>query len=955
MTSVENNTIKHEIPAKPSKYTSLSSFLKNHILKKEDPRKSTNTRMPNKKTGNYGGNYFIDDSEYPEFLKLYSQEVFQKGKMEHLTEAQMEKGPLLVDIDLRHSYDVTDRQYTEDHLNDLVEIYLSIFRKVFQLDDQCTITFYLFQKATINRIKDKNLTKDGIHMIISISCDHIIQSIIRKEVMPKIEECWANQLNIINDWPSVFDDGISAGTTNWQLIGSCKPEHDTYKLSHIYNATYDSTDGEFSIVREPVESFDMMKNIYLLSARYKDHYEPFLTTEYAEKYNEIKNPNGPMNGTKKKSTGGTTNSFSYNQQSILMIRNKDDLNECHKAFLDSITSENYKLIEVNDYTMALPSEYYENGSYSKWFAVGCALRNIDHSLFIVWLAFSAQASTFDWSSIGDMLDQWNKLKQRESNGLTMRSIMYWVKMDAPKKFKEIRENSIDFYIEQTIQTGLTEDSVSDKKPSGATDYDIATVLYQLKKDQFICASIKGNQWYQYTNHRYSEIDSGTTLRMAISNEVRQLYAKKANQITAAADEMAEGDPRIDTLGKRAKKAAAIYTRLGCTSDKKNIMTEAKDLFYDANFYKMLDTNPYLLCCINGVWDFKEGIFRDGKPEDYISKCTNINYVPLSDKTKTTESEIHDFMKKLFPIEELKQYMWDHLASTLVGTAVNQTFNNYIGGGRNGKSVLITLMTKTLGEYKGDMPLTAVVTQRRVGIGGLAPEIACLKGCRYAVMSEPKMGDVLNEGILKEFTSGFDTIQARAPYQPDPVKFVPQFKLVVCANVLPEIRAQDHGTWRRIRVVPFMSLFTENPVEGDPHKPYQYQVDSTIDEKFDTWKTVYLSMLVERVLQTKGVVADCETVIKESNEYKKKQDVISQFVDERIVQVPGSKLKKTEMNTEFKLWHESNYGTRGPNPKEVHSQLDKRFGNSIDSVWNGICINYEAKSTVPDDDEVDELF
>jgi len=960
MTTISNkdNTAAKNISQKEIVYTSTNSFLKAHIRKKDDPRKATNTRIPNQKLGNIGGTYFIPDEEYSKFLDIYAQDVFQKGKIEHLTEIQREdKGPLLIDIDLRHDFDIVERQYTREQIDDLVDIYTSIFRTIFQLDDNSTISFYIFQKPTVNRVHEKKITKDGIHIICTLTCDHATQLLIRDLALEKVAECWANNvLNITNDWPSVFDEGISAGTIPWQLVGSCKPEHDIYKLSYIYHATYDTTDGEFSIVTDPVSQFNIIENIGLLSARYTDHYEPFLKTEYAEKCGALKNSSGQ--GKKRTNGGGLQQSgVSFNHQTLCSIRKKEDLEACHKEYLDSIPADNYKLIEANDYTLALPRDFYEIGcgSYQKWFSVGCALRNIDHSLFIVWVVFSSQATNFDFTSIADMLDKWNKMKLRTQNGLTLRSIMYWVKMNSPEKFKEIRESSIDFYIEQTIQSSLTEDTVTEKKPCGATDYDIASVLYQLKKDQFICSSIKGNLWYQYTNHRYSEIDSGTSLRMAISNEVRQLYGKKAKQIQQAISEMEEGDPRIEALQKRVQKTMAIYTRLGCTNDKKNIMTEAKDLFYDENFYKMLDTNPYLLCCTNGVWDFKEGVFRDGKPEDYISKCTTLDYIPLSDKTKDIEAEIHDFMDKLFPVEELKNYMWDHLSSTLVGTAENQTFNNYIGGGRNGKSVLITLMTKVLGEYKGDMPLTAVVTQKRVGVGGLAPEIACLKGCRYAVMSEPKMGDVLNEGILKEFTSGMDTIQARAPYQPEPVKFVPQFKLVVCANVLPEIKAQDHGTWRRIRVVPFLSLFTENPITNDPHKPYQFQVDSTINEKFDNWKTVFLSMLVERVLQTKGIVKDCDTVLDASNEYKKKQDVISQFIDECIVEVQGATLKTGDVNRQFLSWHESNYASKGPKPKELHAQLDKRFGNHIHSMWTGIRINYEVKTEVPDEDETDELF
>ena len=88
------------------------------------------------------------------------------------------------------------------------------------------------------------------------------------------------------------------------------------------------------------------------------------------------------------------------------------------------------------------------------------------------------------------------------------------------------------------------------------------------------------------------------------------------------------------------------------------------------------------------------------------KVQIIPYEPIGPEHQPIVDAIHDFMSKLFPIEELREYMWNHLASTLLGTPGNQTFNNYLGGGRNGKSVLVTLMTKVLGDYKADLPLTA---------------------------------------------------------------------------------------------------------------------------------------------------------------------------------------------------------------------------------------------------------
>ena len=67
---------------------------------------------------------------------------------------------------------------------------------------------------------------------------------------------------------------------------------------------------------------------------------------------------------------------------------------------------------------------------------------------------------------------------------------------------------------------------------------------------------------------------------------------------------------------------------------------------------------------------------------------------------------------------------------------------------------------------------------------------------------------------------------------DTVTFIPQFKLVVCTNTMFDIKSNDDGTWRRIRVCDFKSKFTENPVQGDPDEPYQYPVDKKIEKSLN---------------------------------------------------------------------------------------------------------------------------
>jgi len=282
-------------------------------------------------------------------------------------------------------------------------------------------------------------------------------------------------------------------------------------------------------------------------------------------------------------------------------------------------------------------------------------------------------------------------------------------------------------------------------------------------------------------------------------------------------------------------------------------------------------------------------------------------------------------------------MWEHLASTLLGNNENQTFNIYIGTGANGKSKLIDLMSKVLGEYKGTVPIT-LITQKRNSIGGTSSEIHQLIGVRYAVMQEPSNGDKINEGIMKEITGG-DPIQCRALFK-ESVTFIPQFKLVVGTNCFPDMEARDDGTWRRVRAVEYKAKFTKNPY-NDPQfpkeeYPYQYMIDTKIDEKFEIWAPVMLSMLVEIAYKTQGKVKDCNAVMKKSEEYRKEQDVFLEFTSNCIqTSVSGEKLKISIVKDCFKNWYSSNYGNnKNPPIKQLLDYMSKKYGRTSDG-WTHI--------------------
>ena len=229
-----------------SEYRGYPDFMSKHMIKNKDIKNIiTNTRIGDSKLAISGGSYNISDAEYSTFITLYYNDIVKNNKKEYLTEKQREKyGPLLIDIDLRHTYETDERQYNEDHISDLIDLYLEELRNIYQMDETTAFKLWIFEKPTVNRVESKNCTKDGIHIIVGLQVDHAVQQILRKRIVNKIDTVW-NDISLINTWDDVFDEGISKGTTNWQLYGSRKPGNEAYQLVQYWNVKYDDEDEDF--------------------------------------------------------------------------------------------------------------------------------------------------------------------------------------------------------------------------------------------------------------------------------------------------------------------------------------------------------------------------------------------------------------------------------------------------------------------------------------------------------------------------------------------------------------------------------------------------------------------------------------------------------------------------------------------------------------------------------------
>ena len=911
----------------------FDEYLKHQYSDKNDTY--THTRIGDKESRISGGLYNITDKSV--FIDKYYKHVFVDGKEEYLTEKQrVENAPLVVDVDMRYSTDITSRQHTKAHIVDLVDLYARNISKFFKIPEKMKMEVFVMEKSNVNILDTK--TKDGIHIIFGVSMHKAEQVLIRDKVLPELKVIWED-LPLTNDMEELIDEGITRGTVNWQMYGSRKPKHDAYQIKYHYEMLWDPDHNDWEMSEIDIKKFNIKREINKLSVHCTDFPTLELKSDYAAIVDNLKE-----NLTKKKKTSKLVLSKPTMKSidSYENIKSMGSLDEAVSEMMNHIeeSATDYELKETHSFAMILPKNYYGPGSYNKWIRVGWALRNTSEKLLITWLKFCSQSSEFNITDIPELIVLWNTFDQEFGKGLTSRSIMYWAKVDNPVGYSSVRAETVSYYMELTY--------------TNQTEFDFAQVLYQMCKGEFICVSVKNNTWYEYKQHKWYEIDSGNTLRLIISKRMYDIYQTKIRDLILKMEKPEEKEGGHEILRKLVAKVIEIAVLLKKTAWKNNIMREAKELFYDKDFYNKLDNNAYLLCFNNYVVDFKTMTHRMGQPDDYISKSTNIDYIPLDKNTDhKSKAEIEEFMAQLFPNEELRAYMWAHLASTLIGNNDNQTFNIYTGSGRNGKSKLVDLMSKMLGDYKATVPIT-LLTQKRNNIGSTSSEIVQLMGVRYAVMQEPCKGEVINEGIMKEITGG-DPIQGRALFR-ESVTFIPQFKLVVCTNTLFDIKSNDDGTWRRIRVCDFIAKFLEKPYEDEEKfpkadYPHQYEVDKKIDDKFHKWAPVLAGMLVDITYKNQGVVKDSKIVMGSSDQYREGQDYLTEFCKDKVRVVKGGRIKKQELMEEFKPWYNANYGHgRGmPKARELNEFMDKRYGKYT-SKWSNVAINYDDADAVEEDDD-----
>lgn len=247
-----------------------------------------------------------------------------------------------------------------------------------------------------------------------------------------------------------------------------------------------------------------------------------------------------------------------------------------------------------------------------------------------------------------------------------------------------------------------------------------------------------------------------------------------------------------------------------------------------------------------------------------------------------------------------------------------TKDYYVHHNSNGKSTAIEFFQEAFGEYCDTVAVT-LLTRKAGSSSSATPEIAGLRGKRFVVFQEPEGDDKIYVGNMKMFT-GKDEIPAR-PLYGEPIKFRPQFRMILTCNRLPTIPSDDDGTWRRIRVTPWESEFIDGDVDiTDPEK--QFRKDYKLGDKMSKWKGAFMWVLIKKHYEKNNLgeipVSEPLAVKVSTKEYRSDTSFYNQFMDELLIHTKGSSdfISISQLNDVFKDWYEENYNEKSPPRKEL---------------------------------------
>lgn len=325
-----------------------------------------------------------------------------------------------------------------------------------------------------------------------------------------------------------------------------------------------------------------------------------------------------------------------------------------------------------------------------------------------------------------------------------------------------------------------------------------------------------------------------------------------------------------------------------------------------------DAHPDLLNCKNGVVELPTGHLLPHDPDLLLTHMAGGDYIPGA------KHPLWDKALQAVP-EELQRWFQARMGQSLTGhTPDDDALIIAAGGGENGKSVIMSAVMRASGSYGRLISHRVLIAQP----GQHPTELMDLRGLRFALLEETPEEGHLDTHQLKT-TIGTPYITARRMRRDD-VTFKTTHSLWVNTNYLPQVDTTDHGTWRRLKAMPFPYRFVKpgqamrdvNDRPGDLTLKPKLATEEGVPEAVISWiVTGAMSWYVnDRIAEQ-----DPDAVVIATDRWREGSDVAFMFAREHLLRAPGFYITGDAMKKAFGEFLEEQ-GKRPWSAKTMNTRL-----------------------------------
>lgn len=387
--------------------------------------------------------------------------------------------------------------------------------------------------------------------------------------------------------------------------------------------------------------------------------------------------------------------------------------------------------------------------------------------------------------------------------------------------------------------------------------------------------IETNQWYLWSGQRWEKTAYEKIQRLA------QYVAKSfLLEAYAAPDDKREQYTRWAASAQSAGKVEAMLQMA------RPHLAHAIDIL-DA------ENKAHLLTVANGTIDLRTGNLYQSTPDNHITKMTPIYYDPTA-----TAPRWHHFLGTIFHGDlDLIRYVQMAVGYSLTASNDSQCLFFLYGNGANGKSTFINVLERllTVNEYYKPTAIDALLVDKKQDGEKASPFLVDMVGMRLITANELPANRRLNESMVKHLTGG-ELMPARQLYG-KPFSFRPQFKLWISGNHKPRIGGQDHGIWRRVRLIPFTYTFTaaEQRAPTEVMREFMAELPGIL-----AWA---VRGAVEWYAQgdQRAAFTPPAAVVEAVEEYREEEDIIRRFIVDCCEIGPEYDIQRATLYTKFTEW------------------------------------------------------